>query len=125
MKSHNYGRSLFGRPGKIRLTHGGVDLPQGHGVEVVLAMNAQAQGIGDMRVTPYGDLFPGVEVRASIIENLLEGDVLQRPDWMSIVDLAAIVLLGLALTWLLPRMGVSGGALLALGVLTVFLVLAN
>lgn len=91
----------------------------------VVLIGTTAQGIGDMRVTPYGELFPGVEVRASIIENLLEGNVLQRPDWMSIVDVAAIVLLGLVLTWLLPRMGVSGGALLALGVLTAFLILAN
>ncbi len=91
----------------------------------VVLIGTTAQGIGDMRVTPYGELFPGVEVRASIIENLLEGIVLQRPDWMSIVDVAAIVLLGLVLTWLLPRMGVSAGALLALGVLIAFLVLAN
>jgi adenylate cyclase len=91
----------------------------------VVLIGTTAQGIGDLRVTPYGELFPGVEVRASIIENLLEGHVLQRPDWMSIMDLAAIVLLGLVLTWLLPRMGVSNGAILALGVLTAFLVLAN
>ena len=84
----------------------------------VVLIGTTAQGIGDLRVTPYGELFPGVEVRASIIENLLEGHVLQRPDWMSIMDLTAIVLLGLVLTWLLPRMGVSSGAMLALGVLT-------
>ena len=63
----------------------------------VVLIGTTAHGIGDMRVTPYGELFPGVEVRASIIENLLEGNVLQRPDWMSMVDLAAIVLLGLGL----------------------------
>jgi adenylate cyclase len=91
----------------------------------VVLIGTTAQGIGDLRVTPYGELFPGVEVRASIIENLLEGHALQRPDWMSIMDLAAVVLLGLVLTWLLPRMGVSSGAMLALGVLTAFLVLAN
>jgi len=91
----------------------------------VVLIGPTAQGIGDIRVTPYSAAFPGVELRASVIENLLEGNVLQRPDWMSMVDLTAIVLLGLVLTWLLPRMGVSGGAMLALGVLTAFLVLAN
>jgi adenylate cyclase len=91
---------------------------------VVLIGNT-AQGIGDIRVTPYGPAFPGVEVRASIVENLLEGHVLQRPDSMTAVDLAVIVLLGLALTWLLPRMGVSTGAMLALGVLAGYLVFAK
>jgi adenylate cyclase len=61
-------------------------------------------------------------VRASIVENLLEGHVLQRPDSMTAVDLAVIVLLGLALIWLLPRMGVSTGAMLALGALAGYLV---
>src|SRR5260221_229471 len=37
---------------------------------VVLIGNT-AQGIGDIRVTPYGRAFPGVEVRANIIEGLL------------------------------------------------------
>jgi adenylate cyclase len=91
---------------------------------VVLIGNT-AQGIGDMRVTPYGRLFPGVEVRANIIENLLTGDFLQRPEWMSLVDVAALVLIGLLLAWLLPRLGVSGGGILALGVAAGYLALAD
>jgi adenylate cyclase len=91
---------------------------------VVLIGNT-AKGIGDMRVTPYGALFPGVEVRANIIENLLAGDFLQRPEWMSLVDIAALVLVGLLLAWLLPRLGVSGGGILALGVAAGYLALAD
>ncbi|HEY6240254.1 MAG TPA: adenylate/guanylate cyclase domain-containing protein [Burkholderiales bacterium] len=92
----------------------------------VVIIGNTAQGIGDMRLTPYRDfLFPGVEVRANIIENLLEGEVLQRPGWMVIVDIAIIVALGLALIWLLPRLGVTRGAVLALVVLGTYLFLAN
>ncbi len=91
---------------------------------VVLVGNT-AQGIGDMRVTPYGAVFPGVEVRANIIENLLEGDFLQRPEWMKVVDVAALALIGLLLIWLLPRLGVTGGGLLALGVAGGYLALAD
>jgi len=73
-----------------------------------------AQGIGDMRVTPYGGVVPGVEIRASLIEGLLQGDFLQRPDWLELVDASALAALGLLLTVLLPRIGVAAGGLLAL-----------
>jgi len=91
---------------------------------VVLIGNT-AKGIGDMRVTPYGALYPGVEVRATIIENLLAGDFLQRPEWMSLVDIAVLVASGLLLAWLLPRLGVTGGGVLAAGVAAGYVALAD
>ena len=90
---------------------------------VVLIGNT-AKGIGDTRVTPYGTSFPGVEVRANIIENLLEGAILERPGWMALVDGTVMVLLGLVLIWLLPRLGVSGGAALTAVLLVGYIVLA-
>jgi adenylate cyclase len=91
---------------------------------VVLIGNT-AKGIGDLRVTPFGTLFPGVEVRANIIENLLEGEFLQRPDWTALLDVAALAAIGMLLTWLLPRLGVAGGGLLALGVAAGYVLLAD
>jgi len=90
---------------------------------VVLVGNI-AQGIGDIRVTPYGKTVPGVEVHASIIENLLDGDILQRPEWMALVDGAAMILMAIVLIALLPRLGVAGGGVLAAGLLGGYLVLA-
>ncbi len=90
---------------------------------VVLIGNT-ATGIGDVRVTPYGATLPGVEVRASIIESLLQGEGLQRPEWMMFLDAAAMALIGLLLIVLLPRFGVPGGGLLAGGVLGGYLLLA-
>jgi adenylate cyclase len=90
---------------------------------VVLVGNT-AIGIGDTRVTPYGATLPGVEIRASIIESLLQGDALQRPEWMVVVDAAAMAVIALVLIVLLPRFGVSGGALLAVVLLGGYLVFA-
>jgi adenylate cyclase len=90
---------------------------------VVLIGNT-AQGIGDVRVTPFGATLPGVEIRANIIESVLQGEVLQRPEWMAVVDVAAMVAMGLVLIVLLPRFGVTGGSLLAAGVLGGYLLLA-
>ncbi len=90
---------------------------------VVLVGNT-ATGIGDVRVTPFGATLPGVEVRASIIESLLQGDALQRPEWMMVVDAAAMALIALVLIVLLPRLGVSGGGVLAAALLGGYVALA-
>ena len=74
---------------------------------------SMSAGTGDVRVTPYGGAVPGVEVRASIIESLLRGDALQRPEWMMVVDIAAMLLIAVLLIALLPRFGVAGGGVLA------------
>jgi adenylate cyclase len=90
---------------------------------VVLVGNT-AIGIGDRRVTPYGATRPGVEVRASIIESLLQGDALQRPEWMMFLDIAAMGAAALLLIVLLPRFGVAGGGVLAVGALVGYVLLA-
>ena len=90
---------------------------------VVLVGNT-AVGIGDARVTPYGATLPGVEIRASIIESLLQGDALQRPEWMMVLDIAFMAAAALLLIILLPRLGVTGGGVLAAGVLAGYVALA-
>ena len=91
---------------------------------VVLIGNT-AKGIGDMRVTPWGTTFPGVEVRANVIQNLIEGGVLQQPEWVVLVDIAAMIVLGLTLAWLLPLFGVRNGGLFSAILLAVYLFLVN
>jgi adenylate cyclase len=90
---------------------------------VVLVGNT-ATGIGDARATPYGHTLPGVEIRASIIESLLQGDALQRPEWMMVVDIASMLLIAGILITLLPRLGVAAGGVLAAAVFAGYLLLA-
>jgi len=90
---------------------------------VVLVGNT-AKGIGDVRVTPYGSTFPGVEVRANVIESLLTEQTLQRPDWMTVVDATILLVLGLILAWLLPRLDLDNAALVVAGLLAAYLFVA-
>src|SRR5262249_2293253 len=90
---------------------------------IVLVGNT-AQGIGDMRVTPYGQLFPGVEVRANIIEGLLEGEVLRRPEWMRYVDVAGLLVVGILMATMLGRFGVAWAGVFSLALLAGYLGLA-
>jgi adenylate cyclase len=58
-----------------------------------------------------------VELRASVIENLIDGNLVYRPDWMPLIDVTLMAIIGLLMVWLLPRFGVSGGGLLATALL--------
>jgi adenylate cyclase len=60
---------------------------------VVLGVTATA--VQDIRVTPFDSVFPGTEIHANVIDNVLRGDFVHQPDWLVLVDIAA--LLGLAL----------------------------
>lgn len=90
----------------------------------IVVIGATAKGMGDIRVTPYGPTFPGVEIRATVMQNLLDGDFINRPEWMARVDIAVIVLLGGLLAWVLPRMGYWGGTALTLALFASYLLVA-
>jgi adenylate cyclase len=61
---------------------------------------------------------------ASIIESLLQGDALQRPEWMMFVDAGMMIVMAFVLIALLPRLGVSGGGVLAAVLLAGYVALA-
>ena len=90
----------------------------------IVLIGATAEGIGDIRVTPYGPIFPGVEIRASTMQNILDNDFVNRPGWMLAVDALVIVLLGALLAYAMPRMGMWSGAGLTLALLAVYLSIA-
>ncbi|MEJ1161980.1 CHASE2 domain-containing protein [Prosthecomicrobium sp. N25] len=78
----------------------------------VVLVGTSAAGLLDMRATPLDAAVPGVDVHAQIIENLLAGIRLVRPDWAPGAERAAGVVLAIALALLLARAGPVGGALI-------------
>ena len=90
----------------------------------IIVIGATAKGMGDIRVTPYGPTFPGVEIRATVMQNLLDDDFINRPRWLANVDVAAIVLLGGLLAWVLPRMGYWGSGALTLALFATYVLVA-
>jgi len=69
----------------------------------IVLIGATAIGIYDVRVTPYSEAFPGIEINANIIDNLLRNDAITRPDWVGAFDVLAIIVLGLLLSLVLAR----------------------
>lgn len=68
-------------------------------------VGTSAVGLLDIRATPIEPRLPGVEVHANILENILEGQYLTYPFWMVGAEVAIMVLIGLGLTFFIPRVG--------------------
>ncbi|MDQ7032707.1 MAG: adenylate/guanylate cyclase domain-containing protein [Desulfonauticus sp.] len=54
-----------------------------------------APGVYDLRVTPFGVAYPGVEIQATALDNLLQHDFLVRPGFAPLFDLVSIFILWL------------------------------
>ena len=63
----------------------------------IILVGATAAGIHDIHVSPFGPLYPGVEIHANIMESILQNDFLMRPEWLRILDLLMIAVSGLLL----------------------------
>jgi adenylate cyclase len=68
----------------------------------LVLVGASATGIGDLRATPFGAIdFPGVEIHANLIDNILNQKFLMRGGPQVLTDLAFIFLFGIPLgMWL-------------------------
>jgi CHASE2 domain-containing sensor protein len=60
-------------------------------------------GITDMRTTALGELVPGIEIQAQVIETIVEGRFLHRPTWLKWAESAFIMTFGLLIIWYVPR----------------------
>ncbi|MBV5321767.1 MAG: adenylate/guanylate cyclase domain-containing protein [Sulfuricurvum sp.] len=75
-------------------------------------VGTSAYGLMDLRNNPFDNIIPGIEIHATVIDNLINQDMLLRPDWIEIaeigmiVSLSALVILGLSL---LPPLWLFGG----------------
>jgi len=89
----------------------------------IVLVGASATGIGDLRTPPYGGIdYPGLEVHANVIDNMLNNGFLIRGPHQEVFDLFLIFMfgipLGIALALVSPRwMWFGLGLLLPFGLL--------
>jgi len=84
----------------------------------IVFVGSTALGVYDLRVTPFSNVYPGLEVHANVADNILRQTFLFRPNWASFFDLAAILFMGLVTGLVLPRLRALFSVLL-IGVLFV------
>lgn len=88
-------------------------LPAGALQDKVVLLGTTAPGLMDMRATPVGEVYPGVETHANILSALLDGRLPVRPDYAQGYEMVALALLGLLLAVGLPLLSAWGGLALS------------
>ncbi|HEY0719867.1 MAG TPA: CHASE2 domain-containing protein, partial [Gammaproteobacteria bacterium] len=89
----------------------------------IVLVGTTAGGLFDLRSTPVGSVYPGVEVHANIIAGILDGQFPAEPSWARGFNFVLMMVMGVGLTLLLPRLSpvllvtipVAVGALLISG----------
>jgi signal transduction histidine kinase len=60
----------------------------------LVLIGTTAVGLSDRHATPVGDRRSGVELHAQLLQNILDGDVLMRPGFMTICEVALLLIAG-------------------------------
>ena len=71
----------------------------------IVLIGASYAGLNDLHATPVDPKMPGVEIHAQLIEQILQGDFLDRPDWVGGAEIMFALLIGIALILAIPRFG--------------------
>jgi adenylate cyclase len=94
-------------------------LPPGSLKDKIVLVGTTAPGLLDLRVTPVGETYPGVETHANVIAGLLDGRTLVKPDYAVGYEVFLLLISGLLLAFALPLLSALRAVLLSLGVLAV------
>lgn len=84
----------------------------------IVLVGTSAPGLMDMRSTPVGEVYPGVEVHANMISGILSQKLKQSPPYMVGANVVLLLLAGIALSLILPLLTPVRGMLLTLGAFT-------
>ncbi|MFC7410192.1 CHASE2 domain-containing protein [Hydrogenophaga atypica] len=79
----------------------------------IVLLGTTAPGLQDLRATPVGEAYPGVETHANLISAWLDGHVLVQPDYAPGYELLVLLVAAALLLWGLPRLKAVSSAMLA------------
>jgi adenylate cyclase len=88
----------------------------------IVLIGPLAVGLGDIRPTPFDPIMPGVELHATVIDNVLTGRYLYRDATANFIDVAVILIFGILLGIYLPRLNATRSVFCSLLLLTLFTV---
>jgi adenylate cyclase len=87
----------------------------------IVLVGTSARGLVDVRATPAQEDLPGVEIHASLISGALDNAMKSRPAETLAIAVLTILLVGLPLVVLLPRLSALGATLATAVVLALLL----
>ncbi|MFN4117859.1 CHASE2 domain-containing protein [Acidovorax sp.] len=92
-------------------------LPAGNLRDQLVLVGSTAPGLLDLRVTPVGRTYPGVETHANVLSALLDGKNIVRPDYAVGFDALQLLFTGLLLAVTLPLLTAGAAVALSAGVI--------
>ncbi|WP_423458070.1 CHASE2 domain-containing protein [Ottowia sp. VDI28] len=98
-------------------------LPAGSLKGRVALLGFTAPGLMDLRTTPVGEAFPGVEIHANLISGMLDGRIAHQPDYARGYEVLVVLAAGALLIFGLPFLPMAGALLLGVAVIAGLLAL--
>ncbi len=87
----------------------------------IVLVGSTAPGLMDLRTTPVGDVYPGVEMHANLIAGIIDDNIKERPDVAAEFEFASLLLVGVLMAFLLPSRKPMGATLVWLAVMATLL----
>jgi adenylate cyclase len=84
----------------------------------IVLLGTTAPGLMDLRSTPVGSTYPGVEIHANLLAGILDGSIKQKPPYVLGAEVLLLALCALLLALLLPVLSPLYASLLALATLS-------
>ena len=80
----------------------------------IALIGTSAPGLLDLRSTPVGSVYPGVEIHANMITAMLDNDFKQKPPYMLGTEVILLLIGGIALSLLVPLLSPLKSTLVSL-----------
>ncbi len=77
----------------------------------IVLVGATGTGIFDLRATPFEQVYPGVEIIATIIDNILQNNYLREPEWSKSLTYVLILTVGFGMALLISKSNAVTGFL--------------
>jgi adenylate cyclase len=71
----------------------------------IALVGTSAPGLLDLRSTPVGEVYPGVEIHANMIAGMLDGTIKDKPPYMLGAEVVLLLIGGIFLALLVPFLG--------------------
>jgi len=86
----------------------------------IALVGTSAPGLVDLRATPVGSAYPGVEIHANLIAGMLDGTIKARPAYVLGAEVTLLTIGGLLLAFLLPFLSPLRATLTTVAALAVY-----
>ena len=84
----------------------------------IVLIGVTAEGLSQRFNTPVQSNVPGLEIEASVVENIINAQHISRPPWVFVLEILALLYVGLFLLFVIPKVNPRIGTL----ILGIFLV---